>query len=132
MEARIAKSKVRHGMIATARGGPGSLMQIDPKLVKRLDELRLLLDTAPGRREVRVELGARLALMCELGIAEVGRQMELEGDLFDASVVAKLNTWMNSLLKLLDKWPSPVDEAIHVEEMAKIDRAFADPEETDE
>ena len=119
-------------MIATARGGPESLLRIDPKLVKRLGELRALLDTAPGRREVRVELGARLALICELGIAEIGRQMEQEGDLFDAAVIKRLATYTNSLSRLLEHWPDPVSEAINVKELKKIEEAVMESEVTDE
>ena len=119
-------AKVTHGM-KLAEGGERSLIHFDPKLVKRLDELRVLMDTEPGRRDLRVELGARVALIVELGIAEIGRQMEQQGsDLFDTSVIHKLGTYVNTLSRMLRDWPSPIDDAIQVTELERIDKALKD------
>ena len=114
-------AKVTHGM-KLAEGGERSLIHFDPKLVKRLDELRVLMD-----RDLRVELGARVALIVELGIAEIGRQMEQQGsDLFDTSVIHKLGTYVNTLSRMLRDWPSPIDDAIQVTELERIDKALKD------
>lgn len=110
----MSAKKVKHGM-RLAAGGEYSLIHVDPRLVKRLGELRELLATEPGRLDVRLELISRYAIIVELGMAEVGRAIDRGDDLFDTPVIAKLATYMNALQSAIDKFPDPLDEAIDVE-----------------
>ena len=119
----------KHGIIAAERGGPEALMRVDPKLVKRLSELRLLVDTEPGRREIRLELAARLALIMELGTAEISRVIERGDDVFDTPVLGRYLSFANGLHRMLRDWPDPIEEAQFVEEMDRIHKVLADAEE---
>ena len=114
------EDQVVHGMDALNKGGPEAIMRIDPKMVARLSELRDMMNTEPGRREIRLEVGARLALIVELGMAELGRAIQEPGiDLFDTAVMGRIGGYINSLNRLLLRWPSPVKEAIDVNELAR-------------
>lgn len=95
-----------HGMQSIAARGVAAVEELGK--VERLSELRLLLATEPGRTEVRVELAARLAIICEAGFEYLRKQAEA-GDntaIADGTGPIKyLSVYANSLERMLRTWP---------------------------
>lgn len=106
----------KHGQFALEASG---LESLDPQGITRLTELRALMETAPGRLEVRVELAARFALLLEMGFEHMRRQAENGEDIWDAGPIKHMSTYANTLTRLMNTHPQAIDEAIDVTEMVK-------------
>ena len=99
-----------HGLHTIERRGREAL---NPAEVQSIGELRAMLDTPPGRIEVRKELTARIALIVARGV----RYLEQDGiEHFQKGTgpLKYIAVYAGLLQRLLDKWPDPLDEAINV------------------
>ena len=122
---RVAARTHGMGVLAVGSLGPSAL---SPEGIARLSELRKLLETQGGRGEVRRELAARVAWICEVGFAHIRARAETSGNIWGKGPITGLATYSALLHRLLDSWPSPVDEAVHVAEIARIERVLEEAE----
>ena len=111
-------------MHALAASGDGSLSPVE---LMSLRELKLALNDPTVRREIREELAARLVIIVRRGFEHLKKNPTHyeTGD----GPIKYLGVYANLLLRTLDKWPSAVDEAIHVEELKRIDKVIAEARE---
>jgi hypothetical protein len=105
-----------HGMYALENRGEAAL---DPEGRTRLQELRELFESEPGRVEYRKELAAHIALMLELGFSSVRETAERGGNIWKSSPVGRMGTYLNSLIRLIDGWPKDKGELIDVTELLR-------------
>jgi len=107
---KAGQTSKTHGMEALAARGRAAL---DPAEVASLDELRDLLNTHPGRIEVRTELAARTMMIVEKGYQHVEGKHFTEG----GGPLRYLAVYSNLLARLLDSWPDPIEGAKDVTEL---------------
>ena len=105
----------KHGMFALADRGRAAL---DPAEVQRLDELRELMVTQPGRLKVRQELAARVALIVDRGSAWLDSSSE-EHYAKGTGPLKYLGVYSGLLARLLDNWPNPIEGARDVTELVR-------------
>ena len=97
----------KHGMEAVVARGREAL---EPKEVMRLEDLRKLMDSKPGRIEVRKELAARVATIVDRGF----QWLDVNGDAHFAKGTGPLKylgVYSGLLARLLDNWPDPIEGA---------------------
>lgn len=89
-----------------------------------IDRLTVLLATNPGRIAVRQELAANLVLIIQRGLnyldTDIGAGYAREG----AGPLSYLGGYMNTLERMLRTWPDPIEEALHVDELKRIDEVL--------
>ena len=94
----------KHGVNSLLNSGPDKLT--DPVKITRMAELRQLVKSEPGRQEIRAELTARMALLCDLGFSYLGQQVEVEAgaDIWSLDVIKRLATYTAETRRLLDSF----------------------------
>ncbi len=92
----------KHGAYALERRGE---IALEPVQLTRLQELKQQFMTEPGRLEYRRDLAAFLAMIVELGGSNIRDIAEGGGNIWTSSPIARLGTYLNSLIRLLDSWP---------------------------
>ena len=102
-----------HGLHTIERRGREAL---NPAEVQSIGELRAMLDTPPGRIEVRKELTARIALIVARGVHYL-EQDGIEHFQKGTGPLKYIAIYAGLLQRLLDKWPDPLGEAIDVSEV---------------
>ena len=95
----------KHAVYAFEHRGPEAL---DPLQVGRLNELRQMLEDSPGRTELRRELTARMALICELGFAHLRQQTENGEDIWQGGIIRRLGSYVAETRRLLDSFEDDV------------------------
>ena len=103
----------KHGIFAIEARGRTAL---DPAEVGRLEDLRELLASQPGRMQVRQELAARVVIIVERGF----QWLEANGDAHFAKGTGPLKylgVYSGLLARLLDNWPNPIEGARDVTEL---------------
>ncbi len=75
---------------------------LDPSRIERLTELRQQLAVEPGREEYRLELTARMAMICELGFAHLRQQAEAGDDIWEGGIIRRLATYVGETRRLLE------------------------------
>jgi hypothetical protein len=91
-----------HGMFSLRDSGPAKLT--DPVQISRMSQLRQMAKTEPGRQEIREEITARMALICDLGYAELARQRQAGESIWDSGVIRRLATYTAETRRLLDSF----------------------------
>lgn len=119
------KAARKHGIRALEDAGPKSL---EPQQVGRLQELRQLVRTHPGRMELRIELTARAALIVDLAMSELTRHADSGESIFDSMVIKRGGTWFAELRRLLADFPE--DSSDHAE-LAHIYTVIQEAEDND-
>ena len=104
---RLAARK--HGIRALELSGPDSL-EVEPEKVAALHELREMVRSEPGRRDLREELTARVALIVEMGFGELIKWTDQGRPLFQSPVIKRASTWVAELRRLLDSFPMDYDD----------------------
>jgi len=122
---KAAQSNIKHGMGAVAARGRDAL---DPAEVQRLEDLRELLATEPGRIEVRQELAARVAIIVERGFQWLGANGE-EHFAKGTGPLKYLGVYSGLLARLLDSWPE-LDGGERVIELERIQKVLEDHDST--
>ena len=95
------RKAVSHGIHAFQDNGPNRLQ---PAQINRLAELRELVKEEPGRQELRQELTARMALICELGFAHLRERTEAGDDIWSSGIIRRLATYVAETRRLLDSF----------------------------
>jgi hypothetical protein len=106
----------KHGAYALERRGEGALQPVQRT---RLQELKEQLASEPGRLEYRRELAAFLAMIVELGGANIREIAEAGGNIWDSSPVSRLGVYLNSLIRLLDGWPKEEGERYDITDILR-------------
>ena len=88
-----------HGIHAFEKRGEDAL---DPPRIERLSELRQIMAEEPGRQDYRLELTARMALICELGFSHLKLQAEAGEDIWEGGIIRRLATYVAETRRLLD------------------------------
>ena len=101
---------------------------LDPAEVQRLEDLRELLATEPGRMEVRQELAARVAIIVERGLQWLGVHGE-EHFAKGTGPLKYLGVYSGLLARLLDNWPE-LDGGERVIELERIQKVLEDHDGT--
>ena len=107
--AQRQQSGRKHGAYSFRQRGEDAL---GPVQRSRLQELKDQFTSEPGRLEYRRDLAAFLAMIVELGGANIREIVENGGNIWDSSPISKMGTYLNGLIRLLDTWPkdkSPQD-----------------------
>ena len=99
------KAPRTHGVHSFERRGQDAL---EPAQVARLVELRQMVSDAPGRTELRRELTARMALICELGFAHLRQQAENGEDVWQGGIIRRLGSYVAETRRLLDSFEDVV------------------------
>ena len=86
-----------------------------------IQELRVLVASKPGRLELREELTAQLIKLVLGGYAYLETERGLMHKIDGKGPMLYLGWASNLLARLLKEWPSPIDTALHVAELKKID-----------
>ena len=123
--ARAGQKSRKHGMKAVEARGREAL---DPAEVQRLEDLRELLATEPGRMEVRGELAARVAIIVERGFQWLGVNGE-EHFAKGTGPLKYLGVYSGLLARLLDNWPE-LDGGERVIELERIQKVLEDHDGT--
>lgn len=89
----------KHGIHAFENRGEEAL---DPAKINRLSKLRRLLAEEPGRNEYRLELTARMALICELGFSHLRAKAEAGEDIWESGVIRRLAGYVAETRRLLE------------------------------
>ncbi len=87
-----------HGIHGFEKRGEDAL---DPQGVDRLSELRQLLAEEPGRKDYRLELTARMALICELGFAHLQKKAEAGEEIWEGGIIRRLATYVAETRRLI-------------------------------
>ena len=87
-----------HGIHGIEKRGEDAL---DPQGVDRLCELRQLLAEESGRKEYRLELTARMALICELGFAHLQQKAEAGEEIWEGGIIRRLATYVAETRRLI-------------------------------
>ena len=74
--------------------------------ITNLKELKARLASDQGRKEYRVDLAAAIAMICELGFAQLREDVETGKDIWTGGVIKILGSYSNSLTRMLDNWPA--------------------------
>ena len=96
-------NKQTHGLYAFADKGEKALT---PARHEYLKELKARLASDQGRKEYRVDLAAAIAMICELGFAQLREDVETGKDIWTGGVIKILGSYSNSLTRMLDNWPA--------------------------
>ena len=91
-----------HGMYALRDRGEDAMT---PNQRSRLQELKELFSSEPGRVEYRRELAAFCALLVEVGMGNIREGVESGLNVWEMSPTKNIAVFMNSLIRLLDNWP---------------------------
>lgn len=95
----------KHGLYAFRDRGEDSLTAEN---ISSLHDLRELVKTRPGRNELRMELTARLAMICWIGFSELQKE-GATGNLWTSPVIRRAATYIAELRRLLDSFPDDAD-----------------------
>lgn len=93
---------------------------LNPSKINRLRELRQLLAEDPGRIEYRLELTARMALICELGFAHLKAKADAEEDIWESGVIRRLATYVAETRRLLDSCEDELPRSSATELIAQV------------
>jgi hypothetical protein len=91
-----------HGMYAYQKRGEDAL---EPIQLSRYQELKTLFDSEPGRVEYRKDLAAHVAMILELGFANLRELAESNQTIWDKPPIRAMGTYLNTFVRLLDGWP---------------------------
>lgn len=91
-----------HGVYSFVERGPDALA---PDKRSRYSELKAQFDHEPGRIEYRRELATTLAMIVELGASDIRKQAEAGRSIWTSAPTARIGTFINALIRLLDNWP---------------------------
>ncbi len=97
------QAAVKHGIYSFQNRGDKSL---NPQRVGRLAELRELVQTQPGRQELREELAARCALIVDLAMADLVKTHNDGHSIWTSPVIKRMGTFMAELRRVLDTFPA--------------------------
>jgi hypothetical protein len=106
----------KHGEYAFRRRGDDAL---EPSQISALSELRELVETNPGRLELRKELTARMALICEIGFSYLREQVEDGEDIWAGGIINRLSTYVAETRRLLDSFSDDTPKGSAVEIIAQ-------------
>lgn len=113
------KQNIKHGIDSFAAHGDGRLQA---RQITRLSELRQLVESEPGRMDLRKELTARTMLIVELGYAHLRQQAEKGEDIWAGGVIRRLASYIAETRRLLDSFPG---EGRYIDtELIKIQRVI--------
>ncbi len=112
------KNAVKHGVYSFRDRGQDALT--DPQK-SRYVELKQLFDSEPGRLEYRGELTAHLAMMVDMAFSDIRKQAEAGRSIWTSAPTARLGTYVNALIRLLDNWPKDKPGHANVIEMLRGD-----------
>lgn len=119
------QAPVTHGMYAFEERGQAAL---DPTKISRLAELRSMVKTQGGRRELKLELLARTALLVEIGFERLRQQNEEGKSIWEGGVISRLGSYMALVHRLVDSTPNEDPREVVSDEIDKIDEVLNDPE----
>lgn len=97
--AQRQQAPLKHSVHAFQRRGPDAL---NAQQISRLAELRQLVEDETGRRYLRVELTARMFLLCELGFAHMGNEAEAGRDIWAGGLIRRLATYVSETRRLMN------------------------------
>lgn len=98
----LGHASQKHGLYAFEVRGEAALSE--PQRSRYL-ELRDQFNTTPGREEYRVELAAFIAMMIELAKGDIQARAAKGQSIWTSPPVAKMGTYINTLVRLMDNWP---------------------------
>ena len=98
----LGKMGTTHGINAFEKRGTAAL-DVDKRSV--YIQLRDQFKSEPGRLEYREQLAAQLAMMLELAFADMRKLAEQKRSIWTSPPVAKMGTYVNALIRLIDGWP---------------------------
>ncbi len=107
----------KHGIYAFENRGEDAL---DPPRIERLSELRQMLAEEPGRQEYRLELTARMALICDLGFSHLKLQAEAGEEIWEGGIIRRLATYVAETRRLLDSCGDQLPPGSAAEIIAKV------------
>ncbi len=107
----------KHGVHSFKNRGENAL---DPTKKERLSELRRLLAEEPGRQEYRLELTARMAMICELGFSHLGEQEAAGVEIWEGGIIRRLATYVAETRRLMDSCEDQLPQGSAAEFIAKM------------
>lgn len=96
------QNRKEHGIYAFERRGSAAL---DDDQQSVYIELRDQFKSEPGRLEYREHLAGHIAMMLELGFSNIGQLAEKGQPIWESPPVARMGTYLNALIRLIDGWP---------------------------
>ena len=105
-----------HGIFSFEERGPDAL---EPSEVASLQELRDMIDTPEGEREVVTEVKARLVIIVRKVFNDMA-QLEKDPKWWDAGVVGRGGTYLAELRRWLIAFPSERGEAKNITEALEM------------
>ena len=117
------EASTKHGIYRFRDQGEDGLL---PDKISRYQELKGQFDTEPGRLEFRKELAVHLATMLELGFYDLRNLAESGKSIWEAPPIARMGTYLNSLVRLLDGWPKEDGGAKNIIDVLRGDQDATD------
>jgi len=101
------QAPLKHSVHALEQRGPEAL---DAQQIGRLSELRQLVREDSGRAHLRLELTARMYLVCELGFAHLRDKSDAGDDIWSGGLIRRLSSYVAETRRLLESLPSETSE----------------------
>ena len=95
------RASITHGTRSLENSGPSRL---SPENISRLSELRDMVKSDSGRMDIRRELTARMALICDLGFSHLSQQQQDGANIWDGGIIRRLATYTAETRRLLDSF----------------------------
>jgi len=112
------KNALKHGAYSFQAKGEKALTEPNKS---RYIELKQQFESQPGREEYRKELAAFIAMMLELGFSDIRTRAEAGRPIWDTPPVARMGSYLNTLVRLMDSWPKDKPQHASIIELLRGD-----------
>lgn len=112
------QNAVKHNLYGFRDRGENALTEPQKS---RYIELKQQFDSQPGRVEYRKDLAVHLATMVELGMSDIRKHAESGRSIWTSAPTARLGTYVNALIRLMDNWPKDQSKASNVMDLLRGD-----------